>query len=72
MIKKIIIQSIIILFNIIIQKIVSKSFSDLDKVRLSGSKVVAESWNFGKILRDSFNSASNDEKKKLKNLKLLL
>ena len=48
----------------------ANSFKDLDKVRLSGNfydVVAAQSWNFGKLVRDSFNSATNDERKELKN-----
>ena len=49
----------------------ANSFKDLDKVRLSGNfydVVAAQSWNFGKLVRDSFNSATNDERKEAEKL----
>ena len=43
-----------------------QSFSEIDKTTLK--VVTSESWNFGKILRDSFNSASSQEKSEAERL----
>ena len=43
------------------------SFKDLD--RTSIKVVAAESWNFGDLIRDSFNSASTDERHEAERLK---
>jgi len=43
------------------------SFKDLD--RTSIKVVAAESWNFGDVIRDSFNAASTDEKREAEKLK---
>ena len=43
------------------------SFKDLD--RTSIKVVAAESWNFGDLLRDSFNSASTEERQEAERLK---
>ena len=43
------------------------SFKDLD--RTSIKVVAAESWNFGDLIRDSFNSASTEERQEAERLK---
>ena len=41
------------------------SFPDLDRAKLKKDGIVgAESWNFGKLLRSSFNTNASDEEKK--------